>query len=316
MTDSTGFLNLNKPAALTSHDCVAVVRRILNTRKVGHGGTLDPDATGVLPIAVGQATRFLSFLPEGKGYRATFRLGQSSTTDDASGEILVDHPHAPITLEQVKAGLDRLRGQIQQIPPIYSAIRQGGKRLYELAREGVTPDQIHIPPRTVEIYSLTLLEWRPGPYPELDLEIECGPGTYIRALARDLGHDLGCGGLMSRLIRWRSGAFPIETSVPLQILKEHPEPSSLLHPIESGFSHLSLCRLDPEQTWRWCCGQILPWSGVDPHGESDLDPIPVRVQAAESGQFLGLGQIQQGQLKVLRVLGSGGAEQRSRSAIQ
>lgn len=308
MSDPTGFLNLNKPAGLTSHDCVAKVRRILKTRKVGHGGTLDPDATGVLPIAVGQATRFLSFLPEGKGYRATFRLGQSSTTDDASGEILEDHPHPPITLEQVKAGLDTLKGQIEQVPPIYSAIRQGGKRLYELARAGVTPDQIHIPPRTVEIWTLTPLAWRDGPYPELDLEIECGPGTYIRALARDLGHYLGCGGLMSHLIRWRSGAFRLEDSLDLEVFQDHPDPSSLLHSIDMGFNHLTPCYLDPEQSWRWCCGQVL--SGLALASDRDPeDPTPeqIRVYEAESGRFLGLGSIDQTELKVLRVVSARGA---------
>lgn len=294
MTDPAGFLNLDKPAGLTSHDCVAAVRRILKTRKVGHGGTLDPDATGVLPIAVGKATRFLSFLPEGKGYRATFRLGQSSTTDDASGERIEDHPHPQITLEQVRSSLLLFQGQIQQIPPLYSAVRREGKRLYELARAGVTPDQIHIPPRTVEIHQLQILDWRPGLYPELELEIHCGPGTYIRALARDLGYQLGCGGLMSQLIRWRSGAFRLEMSVSLETLKAHPDPSTLLQPIEAGFSHLAFSELDVDQIWRWQCGQVLPWDGVD----QDL----IRVCEAESGRFLGLGQIQQGELRTVRVL--------------
>ncbi len=297
MTDPSGFLNLDKPAGLTSHDCVAAVRRILNTRKVGHGGTLDPDATGVLPIAVGKATRFLSFLPGGKGYRSTFRLGQSSTTDDASGERIEDHPHPQISLEQVRSSLQNFEGQIQQVPPIYSAVRREGKRLYELARAGVTPEQIHIPPRTVEIHQLQILDWRPGPYPELDLDIQCGPGTYIRALARDLGHQLGCGGLMSQLIRWRSGAFNLETSVAWETLKTHPDPSTLLQPIEAGFSHLSLCELDADQTWRWQCGQVLPWS----EGDQEL----IQVREAELGRFLGLGQIQQGELRTVRVLATG-----------
>lgn len=294
MTDPTGFLNLDKPAGLTSHDCVAAVRRILNTRKVGHGGTLDPEATGVLPIAVGKATRFLSFLPEGKVYHATFRLGQSSTTDDASGELIHDHPCPHLTRDPVQACLENFLGSIQQIPPIYSAVRQQGKRLYELARAGITPEQIHIPPRRVEIQQLQILHWQPGDYPELELEIQCGPGTYIRAIARDLGQELGCGGLMSHLIRKQSGVFHLETSIPLKILREHPDPVRLLQPIETGFSHLPVAELDLDQTRRWCCGQMLEWP--------NLDQELIRVQETETGRFLGLGSVQQQQLKAHRVL--------------
>lgn len=294
MTDPTGFLNLNKPAGMTSHDCVAAVRRILRTRRVGHGGTLDPDATGVLPIAVGKATRFLAFLPQDKGYRATFRLGQTSTTDDASGEPLRSQPCPELQLEQVESCLTIFQGQIQQIPPIYSAVRQQGKRLYELARAGFKPSDLEIPARPVQIHRLQILAWRPGDYPELDLEIDCGAGTYIRAIARDLGQQLGCGGLMSRLLRWQSSGFLLDTSIELADLECHPHPEIWLEPIEAGFSRLSLCELDPEQTRRWCCGQILPWTEADWHLS--------RVREAESNRFLGLGTIQQGQLKAIRVL--------------
>lgn len=195
-----GFLNLDKPAGLTSHDCVAVVRRVLRTRQVGHGGTLDPAATGVLPIAVGRATRFLAFLSGDKVYRATFRFGQRSDTDDAEGQIQVGSPCPELSREQVEECLREFVGEIWQVPPLYSAIKRQGKKLYELARAGAEAAELGLEPRRVVIRHLQILGWRSGEFPEVDLEIACGPGTYIRALARDVGEKLGCGGLMSRLL--------------------------------------------------------------------------------------------------------------------
>jgi tRNA pseudouridine55 synthase len=293
-----GFLNLDKPPGLTSHDCVSKVRRVLREKQVGHGGTLDPAATGVLPIAVGRATRFLPFLSGEKVYRATFVLGQTSTTDDAEGNIVTRTPSPRLFRAEVERALAQFVGPIQQVPPAYSAIRLQGRRLYELAREGATVESLQLEPRSVTIHRLDCLAWREGDYPELDLDITCGTGTYIRAIARDLGHILGCGGLMSQLRRCQSGPFRLDASLPLDTWLESVDPSSALQPVESAFAYLPAIQLDPESAWRWCCGQKLPLP-------APLTPgTPLQVLQGE--RFLGLGQWQEGMLRSLRVLASQG----------
>ncbi|MEN9231582.1 MAG: tRNA pseudouridine(55) synthase TruB [Thermostichus sp. DG02_5_bins_236] len=290
-----GFLNLDKPAGFTSHDCVAVVRRVLRTRQVGHGGTLDPAATGVLPIAVGRATRFLSFLAGEKVYRATFRLGQRSDTDDAEGQIQVGSPWADLDREQVERCLQEFVGPGMQVPPLYSAVKRQGKKLYELARAGVEASQLQLEPRPIVIHQLRLLDWRAGEFPELDVEIACGPGTYIRALARDLGEKLGCGGLMSRLRRLQSGPFALEQSVPLDLWQGSTAPAAALLPIAAGFAHWESVCLSAEAGKRWQQGQSIPLEPPYPNSRS------LRV-VNQDGQFLGLGQRQENLLKPLRVL--------------
>ncbi|MGK7906324.1 MAG: tRNA pseudouridine(55) synthase TruB [Synechococcus sp.] len=292
-----GFLNLNKPAGWTSHDCVGKLRRIFHTRQVGHGGTLDPDATGVLPVAIGRATRYLQFLPGGKSYRATFVLGQSSTTDDSSGEITARQPVPTLDEATVRAALANFVGNIQQIPPVFSAIRRQGKRLYELAREGATAESLQLEPRSVQIDRIVVLAWRGGDFPEVDVEIDCGAGTYIRAIARDLGHLLGTGALMSRLHRTRSGPFVDADSIALQTLLETDHPETMLQPISAAFAELGEIELEKEEAHRWCCGQKLPHP--DPH-----NPNLLKVTCA--GQFLGLAQLQDDYLKQMRVLASRG----------
>ncbi|MGL5035536.1 MAG: tRNA pseudouridine(55) synthase TruB, partial [Microcystaceae cyanobacterium] len=156
-----GFINLNKPLSWTSHDCVAQVRRLLKIRKVGHGGTLDPLATGVLPIAVGKVTRLLSYLPTRKAYRATVRFGIQTTTDDLEGEIIRNAIASDLTLEQIEPHLGQFLGTITQIPPQYSAIHRDGKRLYDLARQGKV---VEVPSRLVEIFKVEILDWRSQDY--------------------------------------------------------------------------------------------------------------------------------------------------------
>ncbi|MCJ8280741.1 MAG: tRNA pseudouridine(55) synthase TruB, partial [Rivularia sp. ALOHA_DT_140] len=179
-----GFLNLDKPFDWTSHDCVAKTRRLLRIKKIGHAGTLDPAATGVLPIAIGKATRLLQYLPSDKAYKATIRLGVQTTTDDLQGDVIHQQSVSGLSLETVKTVLKQFEGKIEQIPPSYSAIQVGGKRLYDLARKG---EKIEAPVRNVEVFSIDILDWRNGEFPELDVNISCGGGTYIRAIARDLG---------------------------------------------------------------------------------------------------------------------------------
>ncbi|MCF2972755.1 tRNA pseudouridine(55) synthase TruB [Synechococcus sp. Nb3U1] len=290
-----GFLNLDKPAGFTSHDGVAIVRRVLRTRKVGHGGTLDPAATGVLPIAVGRATRFLSFLPGEKVYRATFRLGQRSDTDDAEGQIQVGSPCAELGRELVEQALREFVGKILQVPPLYSAVKRQGKKLYQLARAGVEASELQLEPRPVSIHQLHLLDWRPGDFPEMDLEITCGSGTYIRAIARDLGEKLGCGGLMSRLRRLQSGPFRIEQSVSLDTWQGSADPTAALWPIETGFLHWDPIQLSPDMAHRWQQGQGVDVGSLTPASEN------LRVQGSD-GEFLGLGHCQEARLKPLRVL--------------
>ncbi|MGB9723224.1 MAG: tRNA pseudouridine(55) synthase TruB [Chloroflexia bacterium] len=203
-----GFLNLNKPAGPTSHDIVEQVRRLLHRRRVGHGGTLDPLAEGVLPIALGRATRLLPFLHEGeKVYRATVALGVSTTTYDAEGEVTATRPVPPLDRRELEAVLSSFQGEIEQVPPPFSAVRQGGRRLYRRARAG---EEVQPPPRRVRIFRLTLLSWEP---PHLSLEVACGGGTYIRSLAHDLGERLGCGAHLRSLVRFQVGPFRLEEAL-------------------------------------------------------------------------------------------------------
>lgn len=206
-----GFLNIDKPPDITSHDVVARVRRLAGQRRVGHAGTLDPAATGVLVVALGGATRLIEYVQDEtlKRYHAVVRLGVTTATDDAEGEILEQHPAPELTPAAIDTVLDRFRGLIWQAPPMYAALHHQGHRLYELARAGVTVD---LPPRQVLVERLEVLAYQP---PLVTLDIVCGKGTYIRALARDLGAVLGCGAHLALLRRTAVGAFRIETAVPL-----------------------------------------------------------------------------------------------------
>ncbi len=251
-----GFLNLNKPLGVTSHDCVAKVRRLLRLKRVGHAGTLDPLASGVLPIAVGSATRLLQFLPSGKAYQARIRLGQVSTTDDLEGEVLASTPAPDLTLETVQAVLPKFLGRIQQVPPLFSAIHVEGKRLYKRAIAGETPD---IPPRTVEIFDLQVLDWQPGDFPVLEVAIACGSGTYIRAIARDLGQVLGCGGTLAGLIRTASSGFDLSMSITFEDLATQIEAGCFqLASVDHAIGHLPRLELPSELAYRWCLGQTVP----------------------------------------------------------
>lgn len=248
-----GFLNLNKPAGFTSHDCVAKLRRILRLKRIGHAGTLDPAATGVLPVALGKATRLLQFLRDDKAYCAIIRLGIVTTTDDLEGEIISAVPVEDLSLEVVTNHLEKFLGKIQQIPPNYSAIQVGGKRLYDLARKG---EKIEVPARNVEVHNIDILDWRPGEFPEIDLAISCGPGTYIRSIARDLGSVLNTGGTLARLIRTESSGFYLSDSLTFEQVEDFCQQGCFepLSPI-SALQHLPAIILPPVLARRWCQGQ-------------------------------------------------------------
>ena len=248
-----GFLNLHKPLTFTSHDCVARLRRLLKTKKIGHAGTLDPMADGVLPMAIGRATRLLQFLPQSKAYRAIVRFGVTTATDDLEGEVLTRMACPEVTLEQIKALLPQFIGTIDQIPPAFSAIQVDGKRLYDLARAGVAVD---VPMRTVEVSEIKVLAWRGGEFPEIYLDITCGGGTYIRAIARDLGAVLGTGATLAGLTRTHSSGFDLTQSLTFAAIEAAIEGQSLvLTAVEQPLMHHPPILLNDEETWRWCNGQ-------------------------------------------------------------
>ena len=251
-----GFINLNKPQGFTSHDCVAKIRRLINTKKVGHGGTLDPEATGVLPIAVGKATRLLQFLPQKKAYRARIRLGMTTTTDDLEGEVIATAATTNLDRETIDTSLNAFVGTNEQIPPIYSAIKQDGKKLYELARKGET---VEVPPRTVTIEKIELIALNlTTEFPEVEVDISCSPGTYIRAIARDLGANLGTGGTLASLIRTESCGMKVEDSLTFAELERQLQQNTFtaISP-ESILTHLSSVILNQPEAKKWCQGQAI-----------------------------------------------------------
>lgn len=279
-----GFLNLNKPAGLTSHDCVAKVRRLLRLKRVGHGGTLDPAATGVLPIALGKATRLLQYMQQNKAYRATIRLGVKTTTDDLEGEVVATQSASELTIENVLPLLRQFEGKIQQVPPMYSAIQVQGKRLYELARAGETAQ---VPVRTVEVHQIKVLNWHSGEFPELEVAIACGSGTYIRAIARDLGDLLNTGGTLASLIRTRSSGFNLVDSLTFEELEAQVQDKTFepIPPVAT-LQHLQAVTLSSQEAHRWCLGQRISC----PDTSSDFLGHPLRVHQ-ENGEFLGIGKV-------------------------
>lgn len=269
---------------MSSHDCVGAVRRLLDIRKVGHGGTLDPLAEGVLPVAVGRATRLLPYLPEGKAYRAIVRFGLTTTTDDLEGDVLVQQPASHLTAKEVAAVLRLFEGTVDQVPPAFSAIQVQGQRLYDLARKG---REVTVPTRTVVIHHLAIQHWQPGDQPELTLDIACGPGTYIRAIARDLGDRVGTGATLAHLTRTRSGGFDAAHSLSLDAVTDAVEKQELeLVDPAVALTHLPAIALDPDLARRWQQGQKFP-------PPETIPPLtPYRVLNAASGEFLGIAQFE------------------------
>jgi len=213
-----GFVIVDKPAGMTSHDVVHQIRKLANTKKVGHAGTLDPDATGVLVIGLGKATRLLTFIvADNKTYQATIRLGQSRTTDDAQGEIIETKSCEKITDEAIKNELDKFVGDIQQIPSSVSAIKVDGKRAYELVRQG---EKVELAPRSVHISAIDVHEIKKiDEFIDVAVTVHCSSGTYIRAIARDLGNSLQVGGHLTNLRRTQSGQWSITNANKLTDLK-------------------------------------------------------------------------------------------------
>ena len=239
-----GFLNIYKPKGKTSHDVVAILRRITKVKQIGHTGTLDPFAEGVLPICIGKATRLIEYLKDDKAYAATVQFGSATDTYDLEGEATKTSDLIP-SLDEIEAKLDDFRGEIEQTPPIYSAIKVNGKKLYEYARAG---EQVEVKTRKVCISELKLLEYNQETR-TLELYIACSKGTYIRSIANDLGEKLGCFGHLIKLVRVQAGDFVVEDAIKLEDLqtKEDVE-KQLIYPLQKlNYQTYSLDEIEKEK---------------------------------------------------------------------
>jgi len=276
------ILNLDKPQGNTSFQMVALIRRLTGERKVGHAGTLDPMATGVLPILIGHATRLATFLTDStKVYQAQICFGVSTNTYDAAGETTTKSDVSQLSLKQIEALLDKFRGHIQQIPPMYSAIKQQGKPLYQLARAGI---EIERKPRKINISRLDVTEWN---HPLLTVEIECSKGTYIRSIAHDLGQHLGCGAHLSQLRRTQNGPFHIEKAVDIAQIEAAAKNESweeVLSPPDSILGHLPKIIVNQIVEEDIKCGRAFPDTQENP---KKISKEQHRVYSS-SGQFLAL----------------------------
>lgn len=224
-----GFLNVYKPKGMTSHDVVSVLRRITKIKQIGHTGTLDPFAEGVLPICIGKATRLIEYLKDDKAYIGTVQFGKSTTTYDIEGEVVGVNNNVNVTVDEIEDALQTFRGEIEQFPPMYSAIKVKGRKLYEYARKG---EEVQIEPRGVNIYRLDIVNYNEEAR-QLELYIECSKGTYIRSIANDLGEKLGAYGHLIKLIRVKAGNFKVENSVKLDDLKTVEDvEKKLIYPVE------------------------------------------------------------------------------------
>lgn len=229
--NADGFLNINKPEGKSSYSVVAWLRKMTHEMRIGHAGTLDPIATGVLPICFGQATRVVQFLTNAsKTYLAQIEIGTATDTFDREGNITQKGDASGVTRTLIEKALASFRGSIEQMPPVYSALKQRGKRCYELARKGIP---VELKPRRVEIRSLELIEYQP---PLVTVKVECGKGTYIRSLAHDFGQQLGCGAHLKNLVRLRCGPFYIDDALSLTQIEDAIQQGnwkSLLYPVDS-----------------------------------------------------------------------------------
>ena len=282
-----GILVLDKPLGLSSNRALQMVKRLYFAAKAGHTGSLDPLATGVLPLCLGEATKFSQFLLDAdKGYESTFVLGQTTATGDAEGEVLQTVDATAVTESDIEQALEAFRGEIEQVPPMYSAIKQDGQPLYKLAREG---KEVERKARKVVIKRLELRAFRAGARAEVDVYLECSKGTYVRSVAEDLGKALGCGAHVSALRRTKAGPFGIEDSVTMNTLEalksneQLAEMDALLLPTDTALDGLPLVKLSESGGFYIRQGQPVQVPNAPCNGM-------VRV-ALETGEFLGIGEI-------------------------
>jgi tRNA pseudouridine55 synthase len=251
-----GILVVNKPRGWTSHDVVGRIRRLTHQKRVGHAGTLDPMATGVLLVCLGRATRVAEYLMgSDKTYRAVMRLGVETDTFDADGQVIATRPVA-VDESELRAVLARFIGEIDQVPPMYSALKRDGKPLYKLARQGI---EVEREPRRIRVHDIALRAWQP---PDATIDVRCSSGTYIRSLAHDIGAALGCGAHLIALTRLASGSFYIDDAVTLKDLEDLKDLRGLLHPLDAALQDLPALTLDADQARRIVSGQAIPLMGV------------------------------------------------------
>lgn len=275
MSTTEGVLNIDKPGGMTSHDVINRIRRLTGIRRIGHAGTLDPLATGVLLLCIGRTTRLVEYLVgHDKVYEVTVRLGQTTNTYDAEGEVVVERPFTHLTTAQIEQALSPFRGPIQQKPPIYSAIKKDGQPLYKLARAGV---EVDVPARAVTIHALDILDIA---LPEVRLRVACSSGTYIRSLAHDLGQALGCGGLVTALRRTAVGGFGVTDAIQLADLTVNNWQEYLLTG-NTAVAHLPRLDLTADQTAALKNGQRPPRQASQPQS-------PLLRAYDDTGQFVGI----------------------------
>ena len=273
-----GIVIVDKPQGWTSQDVAARLRRVFNTRRIGHGGTLDPMATGVLPVFVGRGTRAVEFFEHAeKIYETILKPGITTDTEDITGTVLTQ-TEVSLTKEQVEAVLPRFRGEILQIPPMYSALKVNGQKLYDLARKGI---EVERKPRPITIHELTLLDITPE---GIRLRVHCSKGTYIRTLCTDIGQALGCGGCMAALRRVAAGAYTAEEAVALDTLLETDDPEQYLRPVDSMFTQHPAVTLTENQEKRCRNGNSF---------SIQLADGTYRVYG-KNGEFLALSQVDNG----------------------
>lgn len=292
----TGLVVVDKPAGMTSHDVVARARRALGTRKVGHAGTLDPMATGVLVLGVGRATRLLGHLAlHDKEYDATIRLGSTTVTDDAEGEVLEVAPHEALqALDEadIHDALQRLVGTIAQRPSSVSAVKVDGRRAYDRVRAG---EEVELAPRTVTVSRIEVrdVRWLPGAV-DVDVHVECSTGTYVRAIARDAGTDLGVGAHLTALCRTRVGAFTSDTATDIDTLAVSGD-AAVIPMADVAARCFATWSVDADEADAVCHGRRIPWAGPDDA------PGPVAIVGGD-GEFLALGVDDGGLARYLAVL--------------
>ena len=300
-----GILILNKPQGITSNDALQQVKYLFYAAKAGHTGSLDPLATGVLPICLGEATKFTQFLLEAdKTYQSTFCLGVATETGDSDGEIVSTTDASALTQAQLEQAIEAFRGEIQQIPSMYSALKHNGQPLYKLARQGITVER---EARDATIYTYEILAFRPGEKAELDVEISCSKGTYIRTLAEDLGKSVGCGAHVTRLHRTVAGPFREEESITLAQLealregKRGEDLDFLLKPLDAAVSDALSVELSESMAWYFRQGQAVMSPEV--YRQSEEGDI-VRIFHTD-GVFMGVGEVlDDGRVKPRRLVAS------------
>ena len=276
-----GVLLLDKPVGLSSNDALIKAKRVMNAKKAGHTGTLDPFATGLLPLCFGEATKFSQDLLEAdKTYEATVHLGIVTTTGDTEGDA-VETREVDVSIEQIEAALARFRGPIEQVPPMYSALKRDGKALYEYAREGITLERAA---RPVTIHALSLVEYAA---PFLKIRVTCSKGTYVRVLGEDIGAALGCGAHLNALRRIEVGALDAAGMITLDELLAHPDPLSLLKPVDALLSTFPPLELTAELAKRFLQGQRLALGKE----AIEVPPQQGRVRIYHDGRLLGTGQL-------------------------